>query len=338
MAQRFALVCSGQGGQSLSMLDSWQADPLALAAREHWARWQAQQQVADWAQVLRQPENLFHNGVAQSVIVAYGVALWQALAAHLPAPTLVAGYSVGELTAYHVAGSLDAEQVLAMVRVRAQWMDAQCNAQCNQTGPATSGFSDTSGISATSVSIATNGGHAMLALTGLAAASLPTLLAQYGAHLAIDNGAASVVLGGWRNDLLALTDAATALGARAQMLALQVASHTPLMQGAQQPWLQRLQAAHWQAPICPVLAGIDGQRISQPDQACISLAQQLSQPVRWAACMDALAQSNLDAVLELGPGSALARMMQARHPQLPCRSLADFRSLGGALRWLERQL
>ena len=322
MAQCFAILCSGQGGQSLSMLDSWQADPLAQVAREHWARWQAQQQAADWAQVLRQPESLFHNGVAQSVIVAYGVALWQALAAHLPAPALVAGYSVGELTAWHVAGSLDAAQVLAMVRVRAQLMDAQCH----QAGPADSGGATTAS------------GQVMLALTGLHAGSLPTLLAQYGAYLAIDNGAASVVLGGWRNDLLALAQAASALGARAQMLALQVASHTPLMQAAQLPWLQHLQAAHWQAPICPVLAGIDGQRISQASQVCTTLAQQISQTVRWAACMDALAQSNVDAVLELGPGSALARMMQARHPQLPCRSLADFRSLGGALQWLQRQL
>lgn len=311
MAQRLALLCSGQGGQSLTMLDSWQADPLAQVAREQWASWQTQQQVADWAQVLRQPESLFHNAVAQSVVVAYGVALWQALAAQLPAPMLVAGYSVGELTAWQVAGSLSPSQVLDMVRVRAQWMDAQCNASA---------------------------GQAMLALTGLPAASLPALLAQYGAHLAIDNGAASVVLGGLRNDLLALAPAASALGARAQMLALQVASHTPLMQGAQLPWLQYLQAAPWQAPGCPVLAGIDGQRITQTSHACSALAQQLSHTVRWATCMDVLAQSNLDAVLELGPGSALARMMQARHPQLPCRSLADFRSLGGALTWLERQL
>jgi [acyl-carrier-protein] S-malonyltransferase len=41
--------------------------------------------------------------------------------------------------------------------------------------------------------------------------------------------------------------------------------------------------------------------------------------------------------LELGPGSALARMLQARHPQIACRSVADFRSLDGIISWLGRQ-
>jgi [acyl-carrier-protein] S-malonyltransferase len=54
--------------------------------------------------------------------------------------------------------------------------------------------------------------------------------------------------------------------------------------------------------------------------------------------MDACVERGVTVALELGPGAALSRMLRERHPQLQCRSLADFRSLAGALAWLRRQL
>jgi [acyl-carrier-protein] S-malonyltransferase len=54
--------------------------------------------------------------------------------------------------------------------------------------------------------------------------------------------------------------------------------------------------------------------------------------------MDAAAEAGITVALELGPGAALSRMMQARHPQIACRSVADFRSLDGIVAWLGRHL
>jgi [acyl-carrier-protein] S-malonyltransferase len=53
--------------------------------------------------------------------------------------------------------------------------------------------------------------------------------------------------------------------------------------------------------------------------------------------MDTLVESGITVALELGPGATLARMLQARHPQIACRSVADFRSLQGIQSWLARQ-
>ena len=72
------------------------------------------------------------------------------------------------------------------------------------------------------------------------------------------------------------------------------------------------------------------------EDAIEHLARQLAEPIRWMDCMDAIAEQGITAALELGPGSALSKMLSARHPRIECRSAADFRTLDGIRRWLER--
>jgi [acyl-carrier-protein] S-malonyltransferase len=114
------------------------------------------------------------------------------------------------------------------------------------------------------------------------------------------------------------------------------------MRHAVSPWLADLRTAAWSAPLCPVLAGIGAEQVrgqgqkQWQKQAVQNLTQQLAAPVRWADNMDALAEAGVNVALELGPGNALARMMQARHPQIACRSLADFRTITAAVQWVLR--
>jgi [acyl-carrier-protein] S-malonyltransferase len=68
------------------------------------------------------------------------------------------------------------------------------------------------------------------------------------------------------------------------------------------------------------------------------LSRQIAEPIRWKDCMDACAEAGATVALELGPGAALSRMLQARHPGIACRAVSEFRSLGGVRAWLERQL
>jgi [acyl-carrier-protein] S-malonyltransferase len=70
--------------------------------------------------------------------------------------------------------------------------------------------------------------------------------------------------------------------------------------------------------------------------AASALALQTVQAVLWSACMDALAEAGVNAALELGPGSALSRMLAARHRHITCRSVTDFRSIAGIAGWVER--
>jgi [acyl-carrier-protein] S-malonyltransferase len=62
----------------------------------------------------------------------------------------------------------------------------------------------------------------------------------------------------------------------------------------------------------------------------------LSQPVQWAACLDACVEAGVDVFLELGPGRALAEMAASAYPGVAARSVDEFKSLDGVRAWLAR--
>lgn len=87
-------------------------------------------------------------------------------------------------------------------------------------------------------------------------------------------------------------------------------------------------------PVCPVLSGIGAAPLVRKAEAVEQLSRQLAQTIRWHACMDAAVERGVSIVLELGPGAALSQMMRARHPQLACRSVSQFRSVAGVSNWV----
>jgi [acyl-carrier-protein] S-malonyltransferase len=65
-----------------------------------------------------------------------------------------------------------------------------------------------------------------------------------------------------------------------------------------------------------------------------ALAMQIACTVRWDDCMENLRARQVDCVLEIGPGQALARMWNERYPEVPARSCDEFRSVKGVATWL----
>jgi [acyl-carrier-protein] S-malonyltransferase len=146
-----------------------------------------------------------------------------------------------------------------------------------------------------------------------------------------------MIVGGAREAALALQQQVHQLGERACMLPVEVASHTPLMSGAAAAFAGELEQRGLQDPAFPVIAGISAQMNYRKGDIVASLARQIAETIRWMDCMDACAEAGVTVALELGPGTALSRMMQARHPGIQCRSVAEFRSVAGIAAWVERQ-
>lgn len=309
---RLAILCPGQGGQHGAMFELLRADPQAAA----WLRGCALERhlQAPLAQVLADPAQLFANANAQPLIVAAQLAAWEALREPLAAiagpPAVVAGYSVGELSAYAIGGVFDASASVALAAQRAVLMDAAAAALPAQ---------------------------GLMSLGGMAVAAMAAALHAHGAHVAIITGADTLIAGGPHSALQAAATALAERGVRHTPLPVGLASHTPLMQAAVAPFVAALDTLAAADPVSPVLAGINAQTVSTAAQARTLLARQLSETIQWAACMDACVERGVTVALELGPGSALSRMLRERHAQLPCRSLGDFRSLSGLLAWLRRQ-
>lgn len=308
MAGRLVIFCPGQGAQHGAMFDMARSDPTACRQLEQWFGDPA---LGETLAATRDDAARFTNRVAQPSIVAATLAMWAALAPGMPTPALVAGYSIGELSAYGVAGALDPLDTVKLALERARLMDA-C---LDESGP-----------------------QAMLALSGLARAELDTLLARFSFYPAIVTGDDSLVAGGPAVQCEQLAEAAQAAGAKPATLPVAVASHTPLLQGAVEPFAALLHAQRWNMPAFPVLSGISAEPVHDAAKAMSELPRQIAEPILWRECMDALAEAGATVALELGPGAALSRMLQARHPQIACRSVSEFRSLDGVRSWLDRNL
>lgn len=302
MNGRLLLLCPGQGHQHLGMFDLARSSPAGAALLD---------ELAPHLPPLDQA-HLFANASAQPLIVAATLAMWRALYddANPPAPpALVAGYSIGELSAYAVAGALAPADAVSLATRRAALMDG-----CRRTHP----------------------GQALLALSGLVVKELERLAAEHGYALSIETGDDSCIAGGPVAGSLGLQAAVAAVGGRAQVLPVEIASHTAYMAEAVVPFSQAVQDSALTAPPVPVMAGIDASPVADRTRAVTTLAQQLAQPIRWLGCMDAIAEAGVTTALELGPGGALSRMLQARQPHIRCRAVANFRSLDGVRHWLSR--
>jgi [acyl-carrier-protein] S-malonyltransferase len=222
----------------------------------------------------------------------------------------VAGYSIGELAAYGVAGALAPADVVSLAAQRAALMD-----DC--VGP--------------------DQPHGMLAVSGLEEAALQALLPARALHIAIDTGEASFIVAGLRDALTALAAACERRGVHATWLPVKVASHTPLMHAAAGNFRPLLEAATWSEPAFALLSGTSANPVHQRHQALQALTEQIETRIRWSACMDAIAEAGVTVALELGPGAALSRMLRERHGHIEARSATEFRSLAGLAGWLRRR-
>jgi len=71
-----------------------------------------------------------------------------------------------------------------------------------------------------------------------------------------------------------------------------------------------------------------GGKVTEKDIALFT--RQLATMLDWASCMDAIAEMQPDAVLEIGPCNALARMFAEACPGVPIRAIDDFRDPAAA--------
>ena len=307
----FAILCPGQGAQHAQMFALAQTHAMAHAMLQQWD--QQASLGAPLAQILSSETAMFSNVLAQPLIVAATLARWLALRDALPAPALIAGYSIGELAAHGVSGALSPETAIWLATHRAHGMQA-----C----------------------VAADAPHRMLAVSGISRQEMTHLIAGSGVHLAIVNGESQMILAGLATDVDALMphlQRQQVRGLSVTPLPVSIASHTPLMFAATADFQQRLNDSEFLPVTTPVLAGIDASKVRTAESARASLLAQLTQVIEWQDCMDQLNEAGIRFALELGPGAALSRMLQTRHPHIACRSVDDFRSLQGVIDWVQRQ-
>lgn len=297
----YALVFTGQGQQHPGMLP-WLARDETLVTLEG-------ELGADWRERLIDPAIAADNRRAQLLLTATSCAAWGQLRAHMPAPDIVAGYSVGELAAFAAAGVFDKSTAVSLAAARADCMDAAA-----------------AGVST-----------GLLGVTGASADGLAALCTRFDLDVAIRIDSGSAVLGGLREGIQAAAAAGGASGWRCTLLNVSLASHTRWMHEAVGCFDRTLAGAPLHRPACALMSNLLG-RVRSTAELRAALAGQLSQTVRWDECMEQIAAHRVQAVLEIGPGQALARLWNDRYPQVPARSVDEFRSIGAIVSWISRKL
>lgn len=302
-----AILLSGQGGQHPAMFDLTADHPDAQAVFAAATPLLGGTDPRDLAR--RGGEPIHANRAGQILCCVAALAGWRALGAAHPERAIVAGYSIGDLAAWGVAGRFDAETVLTLAARRAEAMDA-----------------------------ASGEGFGLAGIRGLGLDALGRLAERHDCHLAIRNAADSGVVGGRRDALDLLCREARASGAqRAIVLPVHTPSHTPRLEPAAQAFRAALATTSPRrpAPGAPrLVSGLDGAAVFRVEDGLDKLARQIAHTIDWAACLDACREYGADRVLELGPGHALATMARGALPEARVHALEEFRSLAGVADWL----
>jgi [acyl-carrier-protein] S-malonyltransferase len=271
-----AIVCPGQGSQTPGFLSPWLEVP---GVAEHLAELSsiagldlaAHGTVSDEATIK-------DTAVAQPLIVAAGLVAARALSGREPLDlsTVVAGHSVGEITASAIAGALSEADAITFVRERANAM-AQAAAR-TETGMS-----------------AVLGGDPDEVLAAIGQARLTPANA---------NGGGQVVAAGTLPQLQALAENPPA---KARIIPLKVAGafHTLHME----PAIEALEALRPQlspaSPVLTLLSNYDGEPVPGGEENLDSLIAQVSRPVRWDLCMEEMLSVGVTGLLELPPAGTL---------------------------------
>ena len=239
-------------------------------------------------------EELKQTKVTQPAIFLHSTIFAKLLGHHFQ-PEMVAGHSLGEISALTAAGVLAFEDGLKLVSKRALAMQVACEAE-----PST-----------------------MAAILGLDNEVVEGICEKVeGTVVAANyNCPGQLVISGTVD---AINDACEQLkeaGARrALVLPVGGAFHSPLMEPARAELAKAIEATTFNTPICPVYQNVTASAVTDPNEIKENLIAQLTAPVRWTQTMHQMIADGVSGFTEVGPGKVLQGLVKKVDRQIPTES------------------
>lgn len=113
---RYAIIFSGQGNQHPGMFPWLQPSELVQRACDLL-------RFSDWRNALSDTSVAQDNQTAQILLTALGLTAWRLVEGQLGEPEVTAGYSVGELSSFCLAGVYSPATAIELAHVRANAMN-----------------------------------------------------------------------------------------------------------------------------------------------------------------------------------------------------------------------
>lgn len=210
-------------------------------------------------------------------------------------PDMVAGHSLGEISALVANKTLSFEDGLKLVSKRALAMQAACEAE-----PST-----------------------MAAILGLEDSVVEEICGQIEGVVvpANYNCPGQLVISGAVPAVEAACAKLTEAGAkRAMILQVGGAFHSPLMEPARAELAAAIEATQFSTPICPVYQNTTASAVTDPVSIQKNLIEQLTAPVRWTQTMHQMIADGASEVIEVGPGKVLQGLFKKVDRAFPTSS------------------
>lgn len=245
------------------------------------------------------------TAITQPLVVAATLLAFDALRERVAVPddAVVAGHSIGEFAAAAVAGVLSADDALALAAVRGREMARAC--ELEPTG--------------------------MAALVRGTEEDILARLAELDLVAANRNGAGQIVAAGSQAALEKLV-AEPPTDSKVITLKVAGAFHTRYMAPAQEAL--RARAATLAAPRDPVrtlLSNREGAVVTSGAEVLSRLVEQVTNPVRWDACMATMAERGVGGIVEFPPAGTLVGLAKRELKGVPTVALKTPAELDAAV-------
>lgn len=227
-------------------------------------------------------EELKQTNVTQPAVFIHSVAAF--LNIENAVPDMVAGHSLGEFSALVANKTLSFEDALKLVAIRAGAMQRACELNPS-TMAAVLNLADEK-VEEICRNVTNETGEVVVA----ANYNCPGQLVISGSLKGIDVACGQMLAAGAK---------------RALVLPVGGAFHSPLMEPAREELEAAIKNTTFNTPICPVYQNVVAKAVTDPEAIKANLIAQLTGPVRWTQCVQAMIADGATHFTECGPGKVL---------------------------------
>jgi [acyl-carrier-protein] S-malonyltransferase len=300
---KFAFLFTGQGSQAVGMLNGFAGNAVVAQTVA-----EASDAIGlDIGRLIAEgpKEDLDLTTNTQPVMLTAAVAVYRAwIAAGGPAPSMVAGHSLGEYSALVAAGVISFKDAVPLVRFRAQAM--QDAVPVGQGG--------------------------MAVILGLSADDVRAVCLEAAGSEVCEpvnfNEPTQIVIAGLTGAVERACEIAKAKGAkRAMKLAVSAPFHSSLLKPASDRLQAYMAGIEFSKPAIALINNVDVAVVSDPQAIKDALVRQAASPVRWVEIMQKMAAEGVTQVIECAPSKVLIGMAKRIDPQLAGEALVDQASL-----------
>lgn len=291
MSPRIAVLCAGQGAQTIGMgLNALTETPSLLG---YFSEMQTHIDFDLKSLLSGATAGLNQTEFTQPALLVTSLLYYRQLVSHLAlSPNYFVGFSLGEITALHLSGYLDLAATLSLVQLRAKAM-----AQAATLHPGS-----------------------MAAIIGLAVEDLLPLCLSVSKEndfvsIANYNCPGQSVISGHTHAVDEVMKLSLEKGAkRALRLNVSGAFHSPLMASACDALKQFFSTTTMTPPSIPLVWNLTGKLDLMMANISQNIINQVISPVRFQASIETLIHQGVNTFIEIGPGSVLSGLVKKISP------------------------